>query len=155
MQLTGQHSTWLRPSIRLFYIKPLKSNPGGCSTQRPRRSLRSLPVSIRVPNLLVKSLNLFFVCFLTRVATNKLLFLFLTLISTLLLKKNLIWLSFFLDMLFVKSPSKFITSTYQKPTFSSQYLLWNFFNSKKRKTNLILTLSHWALAIYSPERSPF
>ena len=73
MRLTGQLSTWLRPSNRLFYIKPLKSNPGGCSTRRPRRSLRSLPVSIRVPNLLVKSLTLFFVCFLTRVATNKLL----------------------------------------------------------------------------------
>ena len=81
MRLTGQLSTWLRPSNRLFYIKPLKSNPGGCSTRRPRRSLRSLPVSIRVPNLLVKSLTLFFVCFLTRVATNKLLLLLLLLLQ--------------------------------------------------------------------------
>ena len=80
LRLTGQLSTWLRPSNRLFYIKPLKSNPGGCSTRRPRRSLRSLPVSIRVPNLLVKSLTLFFVCFLTRVATNKLLLLLLLLL---------------------------------------------------------------------------
>ena len=51
-----------------------------------------------------------------------------------------------------KSPSKFITSIYRKPTFTSQYLRWNSFSPRKRKTNLILTLTHRALAICSPER---
>ena len=52
----------------------------------------------------------------------------------------------FLDVLVEKSPSKFITSIYRKPTFTGQYLRWNFFSPRKRKTNLILTLTHRALA---------
>ena len=60
----------------------------------------------------------------------------------------------FLDVFVEKSPSKFITSIYWKPTFTSQYLRWNSFSPRKRKTNLILTLAHRALAICSPERLP-
>ena len=60
----------------------------------------------------------------------------------------------FLDVLVEKSPSKFITSIYWKPTFTGQYLRWNSFSPRKRKTNLILTLIHLALAICSPERLP-
>ena len=60
----------------------------------------------------------------------------------------------FLDVLVEKSPSKFITSIYRKPTFTSQYLRWNSFSPRKRKTNLILTLTHRALAICSPETLP-
>ena len=59
----------------------------------------------------------------------------------------------FLDVLVVKSPLKFITSIYRKPTFTGQYLRWNSFSPRKRKTNLFLTLTHWALAICS-ERLP-
>ena len=60
----------------------------------------------------------------------------------------------FLDVLVENSPSKFITSIYQKPTFTGQYLRWNSFSPRKSKTNLFLTLTHWALAICSPERLP-
>ena len=60
----------------------------------------------------------------------------------------------FLDVLVEKSPSKFITSIYWKPTFTGQYLRWNSFSPRKRKTNFILTLTHRALAICSPERLP-
>ena len=60
----------------------------------------------------------------------------------------------FLDVLVEKSHSKFITSIYRKPTFTGQYLRWNSFSSRKRKTNLILTLTHRALAICSPKRLP-
>ena len=60
----------------------------------------------------------------------------------------------FLDVLVEKPPSKFITSMYRKPTITGQYLRWNSFSPRKRKTNLILTLTHRALAICSPERLP-
>ena len=60
----------------------------------------------------------------------------------------------FLDILVEKSPSKFITSIYEKPTFTDQYLCWNSFSPWKRKTNSILILTHRALAICSPERLP-
>ena len=60
----------------------------------------------------------------------------------------------FLDVLVEKSPSKFITSVYRIPTLTSQYLRWNSFSPRKRKTNLNLTLTHRALAIRSPERLP-
>ena len=53
----------------------------------------------------------------------------------------------FLDVLVEKPPSKFITSIYRKPLFTGQYLRWNSFSPRKRKTNLILTLTHWGLAI--------
>ena len=45
----------------------------------------------------------------------------------------------FLDVLVEKSPSKFITFIYRKPTSAGQYQRWNFFSHRKRKTNLILT----------------
>ena len=56
----------------------------------------------------------------------------------------------FLEVLVEKSPSKFITSIYRKPTFTGQFLRWNSFSPRKRNTNLILTLTHRALAICSP-----
>ena len=34
----------------------------------------------------------------------------------------------FLDVLVEKSPSTFITFIYRKPTFTGQYLSWNFFS---------------------------
>ena len=61
----------------------------------------------------------------------------------------------FQNVLVEKSPSKFITSIYWKPTFSGQYLRWNSFSPQKRKanfSNLILTLAYRALAICSSER---
>ena len=45
----------------------------------------------------------------------------------------------FLDVLVEKSPSKFITSINRKLTFTGQYLRWNSFSLRKRKTHLILT----------------
>ena len=60
----------------------------------------------------------------------------------------------FLDVLVEKSPFKFITFIYRKSTFTSQYPCWNSFSPRKRKTNLILTLPHKALAICSPEMLP-
>ena len=60
----------------------------------------------------------------------------------------------FLDVLVEKSPSKFITFIYRKPTFTGQYLRWNSFSPRKCKTNLILTLTHQDLAICSSERLP-
>ena len=57
-------------------------------------------------------------------------------------------------MLVEKSPSKFITSIYRKPTFTGQYLRWNSFSPRKRRTNLILIFIHRALAICSAERLP-
>ena len=60
----------------------------------------------------------------------------------------------FLDVLIEISSSKFITSIYPKPTITGQYLRWNSFSNRKSKTNLILTLTHLALAICSPERLP-
>ena len=60
----------------------------------------------------------------------------------------------FLDVLVEKSLSKFITSIYRKPLLTGQHLRQNFFRPRKRKTKLILTLTHWALAICSPERLP-
>ena len=43
---------------------------------------------------------------------------------------------------------------YRKLTFIGQYLRWNSFSPRKCKTNLILTLTHRALAICSPEWLP-
>ena len=53
----------------------------------------------------------------------------------------------FLDVLVTKSNNKFITSVYRKPIFTGQYIHWNSFGSKQRKTNLINTLRHRALKI--------
>ena len=55
----------------------------------------------------------------------------------------------FLDVFGTKSNNKFITSVYRKPTFTGQYIHWNSFGPKQRKTNLIDTLTHRALKICS------
>ena len=55
----------------------------------------------------------------------------------------------FLDVLVTKSNNKFITSVYRKPTFTGQYIHWNSFGPKRRKINLIDTLTHRALKICS------
>ena len=41
----------------------------------------------------------------------------------------------------------FETSIYRKSTFSGQYIRWESFSPRKRKTNLIATLAHRALMI--------
>jgi len=58
----------------------------------------------------------------------------------------------FLDVMVEKAPLKFVTSVYRKPTFTSQCIRWNSFNSQKRKTNLISTLTHRVLYICPPEK---
>ena len=55
----------------------------------------------------------------------------------------------FLDVLVEKNDHEFVTSIYRKPTFTGQYIRWNSFCPMKRKTNLISTLVHRALAICS------
>ena len=58
-----------------------------------------------------------------------------------------------MDVLVTKSNNKFITSAYQKPTFTGQYIHWNSFGPKQRKTNLFDTLTHRALRICSKSTS--
>ena len=58
----------------------------------------------------------------------------------------------FLDVLVGKTESEFFTAVYRKPTFTGQYLRWNSFSPQKRKLNLILTLTHRALKICSPDK---
>ena len=53
----------------------------------------------------------------------------------------------FLDILVERTEHGCKTSIYRKPTFSGQYIRWEFFISRKRKTNLIATLVHRALMI--------
>ena len=55
----------------------------------------------------------------------------------------------FWDVKIQKSDSKFITSVYRKPFFTSQYIRWDSFGPYKRKKNLISTLVHRALCICS------
>ena len=76
---------------------------------------------------------------------------FIPLFGSLWKKKSYSFLPF-LDVLVKKYSSKFITSIYSKPTLTGQYIRWNSFSSHKRKINLILTLTHRALIIGSPER---
>ena len=47
-----------------------------------------------------------------------------------------------MDVLVIKSNNKFITSVYQKPSFTDQYIHWNSFGPKQHKTNLINILTH-------------
>ena len=49
--------------------------------------------------------------------------------------------SSFLDILVSKETSAFLT-VYRKPTFTSLYIRWDSFCPKKRKINLIKTLTH-------------
>ena len=53
----------------------------------------------------------------------------------------------FLDILVERTELGFETSVYRKPTFSGQYIRWESFSPRKRKTNLIATLVHRALMI--------
>ena len=55
----------------------------------------------------------------------------------------------FLNVLFKKLSSGFITSIYRKPTFTGQYIRWNSFRPEKRKIHLFMTLTHCALFICS------
>ena len=55
----------------------------------------------------------------------------------------------FLDVLVTKSNNSFITSIYRKATFTGEYIRWNSFGPRTRKTNLIATLTHRALKICS------
>ena len=52
------------------------------------------------------------------------------------------------------TPPLFITAVYRKSTFTAQYLSWNSFSPQGLNTNLILNLTHRALAICFPERLP-
>ena len=56
----------------------------------------------------------------------------------------------FLDVIVEKSNTEFLTSVYRKPTFTGQYIRWDSFGPKSRKNNLIGTLVHRALIIWSP-----
>ena len=53
----------------------------------------------------------------------------------------------FLDIRVERTELGFKTSVYRKPTFSGQYIRWEFFSQCKQKTNLITTLVHRALMI--------
>ena len=53
----------------------------------------------------------------------------------------------FLDILVERSELGFETSVYRKPSFSGQYICWESFSPRKRKTNLIATLVHRARMI--------
>ena len=57
----------------------------------------------------------------------------------------------FLDVHIERTPDRFITSVYRKPTFSGQYIRWTSFCTKRRKLNLISTLTHRAKNICSDE----
>ena len=55
----------------------------------------------------------------------------------------------FLDVLVEKHKTGFITSVYRKPTCTGQYIHCDFFSPMNRKINLVATLVHRALFIYS------
>ena len=55
----------------------------------------------------------------------------------------------FLDILGCKETSAFLTTVHRKPTFTGLYIRWDSFCPKKRKINLIKTLTHWVLMICS------
>lgn len=57
----------------------------------------------------------------------------------------------FLDVLVEwKDVFVFITSVYRKPTFNGLYTNWNSFVPKSQNLNLIPTLAHQVLMMYSP-----
>ena len=53
------------------------------------------------------------------------------------------------DVAVKKSDSQSITSTYRKPIFTGEYIVWNYFYPKKRKIRIISTFIRRALAICS------
>ena len=61
----------------------------------------------------------------------------------------------FLDVQVEKTNSALLTSVYRKPTFSGQYIRWDSFSPKQRKINLIKTLVHRALVIFSEPKLNF
>ena len=58
----------------------------------------------------------------------------------------------FLDVLVERHDSRFSTTVYRKPTFTGQYTRWDSFCPKKRKINLISTLTHRAISICSSDK---
>ena len=58
----------------------------------------------------------------------------------------------FLDVLVEKHKTGFITSVYKKPTFTGQYIHWDSFSPMKQKINLVATLVHRALSVYSSSK---
>ena len=52
----------------------------------------------------------------------------------------------------IRGLQDFLTSIYRKPTLTGQYIRWNSFEPKSRKTKLIGTLVHRALIIRSPSK---
>ena len=52
-----------------------------------------------------------------------------------------------LDVYVERTDNGFETSVYRKPTYTGQYLRWEFFSPLKRKINLISTLVYQALMI--------
>ena len=54
----------------------------------------------------------------------------------------------FFNVLVEKSDTKFLTSIYQKPSFSDQYNRWDSFGPKSRKNNLLGTLVYRALVVH-------
>ena len=55
----------------------------------------------------------------------------------------------FLDVFVTKPINRIIILVYKKPTFTGQYIYWDSFGPKQRKTNLIDTLTHRILKICS------
>ena len=58
----------------------------------------------------------------------------------------------FLDVVVERSNNRLITSVYRKKTFTGQYMNWWSFAPRKRKINLIRTLTLRAVNICSPEK---
>ena len=57
----------------------------------------------------------------------------------------------FLDVC-VHKESKFVTSVYRKKTFTGQYVKWQSFCPRKRKTKLVATLVHRAMKVCSTSK---
>ena len=58
----------------------------------------------------------------------------------------------FLDVLVEKHKTGFITSAYRQPTFTGQYIHWDSFSPMKRKINLVATLVHLVMFIWSSSK---
>ena len=58
----------------------------------------------------------------------------------------------FLDVAVERCDKAYTTSVYRKPTFTGQYIRWDSFCDKKRKTNLIKCLVQRAMKICSPDK---
>ena len=58
----------------------------------------------------------------------------------------------FLDVYVERTDISFKTTVYRKPTFTGQYLRWEFFSPPKRRISRISTLVHRALMICTKRR---